>query len=114
MSAPDAYTRVRAFLADAEVRPEFAARAMARIEAQTQELGTSFLWGSLSALVAECAQEAEDLAAWSALIATRIEHDGGEPFATRRARALLTAATQRAGEADTMLCELRRLIERAA
>jgi hypothetical protein len=40
--------------------------------------------------------------------------DSGHVFADRRARALLTAATQRAGEADILLCELRRLLERPA
>lgn len=110
----DPYATVRAFLSAAEVRPKFAARAMARIEAQHGELGDSFLWRSLTALVTEICEEAEDLAAWSALLAARIEHDGGDPFAARRARALLAAATQRAGEADTLLSELRRLIERPA
>ena len=112
----DPYAGARGFLSEADVRPEFASRALARIEAQHDELGTSYLWASLSMLVSECAQEAEDLAAWSALLAARIEHAADSPasFGDRRARALLTAATQRAGAADTMLCELRRLVERAA
>ena len=112
----DPYDRVRAFLAEADVRPDFASRAFARIEAQHDELGTSYLWASLSMLVAECAQEAEDLAAWAALVAARLENAADSPasFGDRRARALLTSATQRAGEADTMLCELRRLVERPA
>ena len=108
------YAPVRGFLAEAGLRPEFASRALARIEGQHEELGTSFLWASLSMLVAECSQEAEDLAAWSALLATRLEHDSTGSSLDRRARALLTAATQRAGEADTLLCELRRLLERPA
>ena len=110
----DPYESVRAFLADADIRPDFSARALARIEAQDAELGSSFLWASLGWLVTECTEEAEDLAAWSALIAARIENDGGDPFAMKRARALLTAATQRAGESDVFLHELRRLVERAA
>lgn len=62
-------------------------------------------------LVAECAREAEDLAAWSALIAARLEYDLSDPCADRRARALLTAAAKRAAEADTLLVgELRRLL----
>jgi hypothetical protein len=110
----DPYARVRAFLAATGVREEFAVRAFARIEGQREELGESYLWASLSVLISECAQEAEDLAAWSALFADRLEHETGGSFADRRAQALLTAATQRAGEADTLLCELRRLVERAA
>lgn len=106
----DPYSRVRAFLADADLRPDFVARALARIEAENDELGTSFLWCSLGLLVRECSEEAEDIAAWSALLAARLEQDGDD----RRARALLTAATQRAGEADLLLGELRRMLERVA
>ena len=108
------YAPVRGFLAEADLRPDFASRALARIEAQHDELGTSFLWASLSMLVSECAQEAEDLAAWAALIATRLEDAADSLSLDRRARALLTSATQRAGDADTMLGELRRLVERPA
>ena len=75
----DPYDRVRAFLAEAAVRPDFASRAFARIEAQHDELGTSYLWASLAMLVTECSQEAEDLAAWSALLATRLEHAADSP-----------------------------------
>jgi hypothetical protein len=114
MSARDPYADVRVFLTDADVRAEFAAAALARIEGQHDELGDSFRWASLSMLVGECAEEAVDLASWSALIAARLEHDGTRTFADRRARALLTAATQRAAEADLLLCELRRLVERPA
>jgi hypothetical protein len=114
VSASDPYERVRAFLADADVRPEFAARAFARIEAQDAELGTSFLWTSLGGLVRECVAEAEDLAAWAALIACRIEQDAADPFADRRARAALSAAVVRGDEAGILLDELRRMIERAA
>jgi len=110
----DPYESVRAFLADADIRPDFSARALARIEAQDAELGSSFLWASLAGLLRELGEEGEDLAAWSALIAARIENDGGDPFAMKRARALLTAATQRAGASDILLHELRRLVERAA
>jgi len=106
------YAGVRAFLVAADVRPDFEARAMARIDGQHDELGDSYRHLPISDLVAECAQEAEDLAAWSALLASRLEDDASSPV--RRARALLTAATQRAGEADTMLCELRRLVERSS
>lgn len=114
MSAPaiDHYASVRDFLVAADLRPEFAARVVARIEAQDAELGQSYLSSSLSMLVSECAAETEDLAAWSALLASRLKHESDGSFGDRRARALLTAATQRAGEADTMLCELRRLLER--
>ncbi len=114
MTPRDPYERVRAFLTDAQVRPDFTARAFARIEGQHDELGDSFLWTPLGLLVAEGAQEAEDLAAWSALIAARISTDASDATADARARALLTMATQRAAEADAALCELRRLIERAA
>lgn len=108
------HAAVRAFLADADIRPEFAARAFARIEAQDADLGSSYLWSSRSILVSECAQEAEDLAAWAALIAARLAHDSDGSFADRRARALLSSAVQHAGEADTMLRELQRLLERVA
>jgi hypothetical protein len=114
VSAADPYAAARGFLAGVDVRPEFADRAMARIENHHDDLGDSFRWSSLTALVVECAEEAEDMAAWAALIAARLEHDSAGTFADRRARALLAGATQRAGEADTLLCELRRLIERAA
>lgn len=114
MNAPDPHERVRAFLAEANLRPELAARAFGRIEAQDETLGDSYKWASLSMLVAECAAEAEDLCARGACAAVRLEHAASDPFADRRARALLIAAVQRAGEADTLLCELRRLIERAA
>jgi hypothetical protein len=113
-AAQGAYRAVSEFFAQADVRPEFAARAQARIQAHDDELGTSFLWSSLSMLVDECAAEAEDLGAWASLIAARLEHDATGSFADKRARALLTAATQRAAEADVLLCELRRLVERAA
>lgn len=108
------YEAAREFLAGAGLRPEFGARAMGRIEDRHDDLGDSFRGASLTALVVECAEEAEDIAAWAALIAARLEYDSDGSFADRRARALLTAATQRAGEADTLLRELRRLIERAA
>jgi hypothetical protein len=110
----DPYDRVRAFLSDADVRPDFAARAFARIEAQDVELGGSFQWACLGDLLADCARHAVDVAAYSALLAARLEHDATGGSADTRARALLTAAAERAGEADTMLCELRRLMERAA
>jgi hypothetical protein len=110
----DPYAAVREFLADAEIRPEFAARAMARIEAQTPELGTSFLWCVRGRLIAEAIEEAEDLAAWCALASARLDHDAdlaGDVDPTgSRARALLSIATQRAGEADGALDELRRLV----
>jgi phytoene dehydrogenase-like protein len=114
MNGNDPYGPVRTFLADANVRPEFAARVLARIEDQHDELDESFLWAPLGSLVAESVEEAEDLAAWLALIATRLDYDASGSFADRRARALLTAATQHAGEADAMLLELRRLVERVA
>ena len=114
MTARDPYAGVRRFLADADVRAAFAARALARIEGQHDELGDSFRWASLSGLIAECAEETADLCAWASLIAARLEQDSNGSFADRRARAMLTAACQRADEADTMLAELRRLVERAA
>lgn len=112
--ATDPYALVRTFLGTAELRPEFAHKAQARIEGQHDELGDSFRWASLTGLIAECAEEAADLAAWASLIAVRLEQDSEGTFADRRARAMLTAACQRADEADTMLAELRRLVERAA
>ncbi|MGI8803271.1 MAG: hypothetical protein ACR2KV_14090 [Solirubrobacteraceae bacterium] len=105
----DPYAAVRAFLADADVRPEFAARALARIEAQHADLGDGYLWAALDSLVTECAEETEDLAAWSAIIAARLEHSGSTDG---RARAFLIGATQRAAQADEMLSELRRLVVR--
>ena len=116
MTRHDPYAAVYAFLTAAELRPDYEARALARIHAEHDHRGVSFLHSSLLELVRECAEEAEDLAAWAALTAAHLhEHATTEhTFADRRARALLTAATQRAGEADTLLCELRRLLERPA
>lgn len=114
MSARDPYERVRAFLTAADLRPEFAHKALARIEGQHDELGDSFRWASLTGLIAECCEETADTAAWASLIAARLEYDSDGSFADRRARAMLTAACKRADEADAMLSELRRLIERAA
>lgn len=102
------YTAARAFLADAGLRPDFARRALARIEAQHDELGSSYLFGSLAALLRELAEEAEDLAAWAALLVHRVEADQ-RPGADR-ARALLAGIAQRAGEADALIGELRRLL----
>lgn len=109
----DPYVRVRAFLADAGVPASFAASAFARIEAQDGELGDSFLREPLADLVRELGEEAHDLAAWSALLAARLEHDAIGSHDRRRARALLTAITQRAGAADALIGELQRLLDRA-
>jgi hypothetical protein len=108
-----AYAGVRAFLAAADLRPEFAARALSRIEAQHDHLGDRYRRTSLTGLVVECSEEAEDLAAWGALVASRLAEQSDGSFGDRRARALLTVAAQRAGEAHLMLSELRRLLERA-
>ncbi|MGI8730825.1 MAG: hypothetical protein ACR2LK_12700 [Solirubrobacteraceae bacterium] len=106
----DDYAPARAFLASplAALRPDFAGRALARIEAQHDELGESYLYGSLAALVRELAEEAEDLGAWAALLADRVERDD-RPDADR-ARALLAGIAQRAGEADALIGELRRML----
>lgn len=109
----NSYERVRAFLAEG-LRPDFAARVFARVESKAADWDHSYEWASLSALIADGMRQAEDTGGYCAVIAARLEHDGGEPFAARRARALLTAAAQRASEADVMLAELRRLVERAA
>lgn len=105
------HQQVRQFLADADLRPDFAQRALARIHAHDEAWGESYRWASLSMLVSECAQEAEDLAAWAGCAAARLQEDVNRSPLEARARALLTAATQRAGEADTLLCQLRRLLE---
>jgi hypothetical protein len=110
------YAEVRRFLTGANLRPDFAARVLARIHAEHDRRGTSFLHATLLELVRECSEEAEDLAAWAALTTAHL-HQGAHKehtFADRRARALLTAVTQRAGEADVLLCELRRVLERPA
>jgi len=115
---PDPYAPVRAFLAGAEIRPDFGARAMARIEAQHDQLGSRFLWCVPMRLIVEATEEAEDLAAWCALARARLDDDealaGVGDTTGNRARALLNIATKRAGEADGALQELRRLVERAA
>jgi hypothetical protein len=113
--------RVVAFLADANLRPGFAARARARIKAADVELTTAPR-PSLGWLVSELYRHAEEIAAQSAIIAARFEIDAGRPvddrrvahISDRRARALLTAATQRAGDADALLGELHRLVRLAA
>jgi hypothetical protein len=111
----DPYERARAFLAGADLRPEFAARALARIEGQHHELGDDlFRQAALGELVSECAREGEALVAWAADLAARLEEESGGSFAGRGARALLTGATQRQGEVDTLLCELRLLVERTS
>ncbi len=112
-SSGDTTERVRTFLAGTDVRPEFAARALARIEGQAEELDRSYEWASLSALIRDAARQAEDVAGYAAILAARIEYDATDAFSARRATALLTAAIQRAGEADAMFGELRRLVERA-
>jgi hypothetical protein len=112
--ATDPYARVRAFLGDADIRPEFAARAFARIEAQSDELGSSYSWASLGALIGDARRQAVDVAGYSAVIAARVAQDAGDRFAERRAGALLASAAQRAAEADAMLGELGRLVERVA
>lgn len=55
--------------------PDFAARAMERIKANEPELGDSYLWCVRTKLLTEAREEALDLAAWSALLATRLEAD---------------------------------------
>lgn len=107
-TANDPYAGAQAFLAEADPRSEFVTRAGARIESQHDALGDSYRRVPLGDLVAECAQEAEDLAAWSALLASRLEGDASS--SARRARALLTAIAQRAAEADVLVGELHRLL----
>jgi len=115
MSA-DSYAAVRKFLAAAEIRPDFSRRAMGRIEKQHDELGDSFKWCVRGRLISEAIEECEDLAAWSALSASRCEQDAEllGAASAHRVRALLTIATERADEADSALVELRRLLERSA
>ena len=110
-SPRDRYPEAHAFLAAAGVHPEFAERAHARIQAQTDELDHSYLWCSLPALVTKCQQQGEDVGALAALIADRLQQDAGRQFTTTRAVALLTCATQRAGEADALIGALRRLLD---
>jgi len=110
----DPYESVRTFLADADVRPGFAARALARIEAQHDELGDSYQWAALSGLLADARRQAADTAGYAAILAARTERDADGSTDDRRARALLTEAAQHAAEADLLLLELRRLIERPA
>ncbi|MGI8731409.1 MAG: hypothetical protein ACR2LK_15750 [Solirubrobacteraceae bacterium] len=107
---PGDYTAPRAFLdgPHAALRPGFASRALGRIEAQHDELGSSYLYGSMPALVRELGEEAEDLAALAALIAHRVEVD--QRADADRARGLLAGVAQRAGEADALIAELRRLL----
>jgi hypothetical protein len=112
VAAPDdgmPYRAPAAFLA-AAIPPALAARALARIEAEHDELGASYLWMSLARLVRELEEEAEDLPAWSALLAARLERDVEHASTVRRARALLTAITHRGAEADQLIGELRRLL----
>ena len=108
-----AYAAPSESLADA-IRPDFAARALARIQAQHDALDHSFEWASLSGLIGAAMRQAEDVAGYSSLLAARIERDADGSTADRRGRALLTAAARCAAEADLMLLELRRLIERPA
>ena len=108
------YAAVLAFLAEAGVRPDFAAAVQTRVEAQTDTLDLSYQWCSISGLLADATRQAEDVAGYAAVLAARLERDADSSSTHRRARALLTAATQRAGEAHTLLSKLRRLVERAA
>jgi hypothetical protein len=110
VSLLDPYARARAFLTEAAVPIDFATVVLARIEGQHDELGDSYRRASLGALVAECAEEAADLAAWAALLSCRFDEGAVEASTGRRARALLCAAAQSAAEADVMLAEVRRLI----
>ena len=106
LSAP--YAPVHAFLDEAGLRPDFATRALARIEAHHHELGDSYKWASLAGLVRELAEESADSAARASLIAARIEHDGGD---AQRARALLAAIAQHADAANVLVGELRQVLE---
>ncbi len=118
-AAQGGYPAVAVFLDAACPQSDFAARAHVRVEEKTESWDHSYEWASLSALIQAAIHQAEDVAGYAAILAARIEYDsktvtGCNGFADRRARALLTAATQRAAEADEMLCELRRLVERTA
>jgi len=106
----DAYAGARSFLVGSRVAPAFAARAIARIEAEDGELGLSFLATPMRALIRELREESEDAAAWAALLAQRLDHDGGDAATRRRARAMLVTATQRACEADAIIGALSRLL----
>ena len=106
----DAYAGARSFLVGSRVAPAFAARVIARIEAQDAVLATSFLSTPRAELLRELGEEAEDLAAWSALLAQRLDHDRLDVTTRHRAKAMLKTATQRACEADAIIAALSRLL----
>lgn len=108
-----AYPAAALFLAGSGVRPAFAARALARIESQHEALGDAYKSAALASLVREVEEEVLDMAAWCALLATRTQQQDAATAVDVRRRALLAAITQRAGEADVLVAELRRLTEAA-
>lgn len=117
ISSRDCYDYVRQIMLNREVVDEdFATRSISRIDAQGDELGASYLFASLPALVRKLREEAEDVAAFSALIAARLHYDSehSPDENIERTTALLTAVVQRAGEADTLIAEIARFVERKA
>jgi len=99
---------VHAALAEAGLRPDFTARALARIEAHHDELGTSWQFATIANLLRELGEQTADVTAYAALLGARLEHDGA-PHA-KRARALLGAIARHADEADVLVAELRRAL----
>lgn len=95
-----------AFLEDATGRPgsPFIAAVLARVDRQDNELGASFLYATLSSLLAECKEESEDLAAWGMLaVEAATKRDGIADRDLERLRALLERATRHAAEAFELL-----------
>ena len=86
--------------------PALAAAALARIEASEAQYGDSHLWASRRHLVQRLAEQTIDVGAYAALLAARPD--------TTQARELLAAIAQRAAEADALIDELRRVLDREA
>jgi hypothetical protein len=93
--------------------PDFAAAAIARIDASEPEYGTSFAYCARALLWRELDEEALDLSCWACLAERRATLDGMDPQRLARLRALLLSIARHGAQARTLIAEARRLAEAA-
>jgi hypothetical protein len=81
-------------------------RDVTRIASKTDDWDHSYRWCSVAGLVRNARGQIHDVAGYGAILAARVEHDGGNA----RATALLTAIVERAAAIDVLASELGRLL----
>jgi hypothetical protein len=94
--------------------PEYAAAAIARIDAAEPEYGTSRGPSLRPQARATAARERSRRSSWSALAHRRLVLDAVDPRALARLRALLLSIARHGAEARTLIVEARRLAEAPA